>query len=95
MARITWPDKYPNEVLTNSVDWSQRLGDGITITARDFEVLEGDVTLGSSGTTDPHTFVQVLGGTGTGIATVRCEVTLSNGDVWEDVAEFRMLEYPV
>jgi hypothetical protein len=94
MGRISWPDKYPDEELTNTVDWSHRVTGDITIASEDFEVLTGDVTLGDQGTDEAVTFVQVLGGTGTGIVEVLCKVVLSSGDKWSDIAEFRMLEPP-
>lgn len=95
MGRVSWPDKYPDEEITGSVNWSHRLDTGVTITAKSFELLTGDVTLGTEGVSGVTTFVKVTGGTGADIAEVLCKVTLSNGDKWEDVAEFRMLEYPV
>ncbi len=91
--RISWPDKYTGEKFISGINWVDRQGDA-TITAWEFTVLEGDVTLSNAVQDgDNITKVTVEGGT-PGICEVLCSVTLSSGgDPLEEIAQFRIKGY--
>lgn len=88
--RITWPNKYPTEVITSGIDWSLRLGEGETLDTQSFELITGVVTLSNDGKVGNVSFTQISDGI-EGIIEVLCTVTTSAGHTLEEVAQFRVL----
>lgn len=89
---LRWPDKFPDEVHLNGVDWTKPLG-GATIVSCTASVEDGDVTIDdpvASSFTGSIQKAWISGGT-EGSQRVRMQITLNDGRVFEEDCIFAVL----
>lgn len=73
-------DKYPDEKIYYSLDWSRALGER-TIASSAWTIPAGVTEFGSDSFTDTSTTVGIQGGTDGTTYTIENDVTLSTGEI--------------
>lgn len=86
----SWPAKDPNENLDYQFDWSDRLVTGETITASDFILESGNVTLGVETYSGALTTVWISGGTHGTTSVITNRITTSASRIYDESAKLRI-----